>query len=166
MKLYKAQDSWILTTEQSSLWFNRRSLTVYAKNGTLDIFILIWYNIFFNKTNIEPITDQFLASSAWDASLESDVYGYIGQLQVVKGIMYRKILWLFYKRDFYFIKISAFSIIDGLHWLIFVKNQQLVCRISDEHEIYRITDILIQPFDIFNEVNYKIFIIFWRKWFV
>ncbi|CAF3985474.1 unnamed protein product [Rotaria magnacalcarata] len=50
MKLYKANDSWIVTTEESSLWFNRRSLSVYTKK--------------------EPITDQFLASSAWDASFE------------------------------------------------------------------------------------------------
>ncbi|CAF4245929.1 unnamed protein product [Rotaria socialis] len=104
MKLYKANDSWIVTTEESSLWFNRRSLSVYTKN--------------------EPITNQFLASSAWDASFVSDIHGYIGQVQMVQ---------------------------DGFHWLIFIKNQQLVCQISNTHEIFRITDILIQPFDIFDE---------------
>jgi len=35
MKLYKARDSWVVTTEEHSLWFNRRSLIVYTKQGIL-----------------------------------------------------------------------------------------------------------------------------------
>ncbi|CAF3635110.1 unnamed protein product [Rotaria sp. Silwood1] len=104
MKLYKARDSWVVTTEESSLWFNRRSLSIYTKT--------------------EPNIDQFLSSSAWDATFVNDIYGYIGQVQIIK---------------------------DGLQWLIFIKNQQLVCEMSDGHQIYRITEILIQPFDNFDE---------------
>ncbi|UJR10843.1 hypothetical protein I4U23_015031 [Adineta vaga] len=101
MKLYKAKDSWIVTTDEHSLWFNRRSLSVYTKP--------------------EPISDDILSpSSAWDASYVSDIYGYIGQIQIVK---------------------------DGLHWLIFIKNQEMICIMHNEHEIYRVTDILVQPFD-------------------
>ncbi len=48
--------------------------------------------------------------------------------------------------------------IDGLHWLIFIKNQERICQIQNKHEIYRITDILIQPFDNFDEVNRQRFI--------
>ncbi|CAF1090830.1 unnamed protein product [Adineta ricciae] len=105
MKLYKAKDSWIVTTEEHSLWFNRRSLSVYTKP--------------------EPISKEILLdSSAWDASFVSDIHGYIGQIQIVK---------------------------DGFHWLIFIKNQEMVCVIQNGHEIYRVTDILVQPFDNIDE---------------
>ncbi|CAF1112317.1 unnamed protein product [Adineta steineri] len=104
MKLYKAKDSWIVTTEEHSLWFNRRSLSIYSKN--------------------EPITDHILSSPAWDSSFVSNINGYIGKVQFVK---------------------------DGLHWLIFIRSQELVCEINKKHEIYRITDILVQPFDNFEE---------------
>jgi hypothetical protein len=45
---------------------------------------------------------------------------------------------------------------------MFIKNQELVCKMQNGHEIYRITEILIQPFDDFDEVNKQIFI-FLRK---
>ncbi len=43
--------------------------------------------------------------------------------------------------------------VDGVHWLIFIKNQELICKMQNNHEIYRITEILIEPFDDFDEVN-------------
>ena len=42
--------------------------------------------------------------------------------------------------------------VDGHHWLIFIKNQERICQLRSQHEIFRITEILIQPFDNFDEV--------------
>ena len=65
------------------------------------------------------MTEEILSSTAWDASFVQEIHGYIGQLQMVK---------------------------DGPQWLLFNKSQERVGLIDKEHEIYRITDILIQPF--------------------
>ena len=35
---------------------------------------------------------------------------------------------------------------DGQQWLLFIKSQERVGQIGTEHEVYRITDILLQPF--------------------
>lgn len=40
-----------------------------------------------------------------------------------------------------------------MHWLIFIKNQERISQIQNTHEIYRITDILIQPFNDIEEVK-------------
>ena len=36
---------------------------------------------------------------------------------------------------------------------MFIKSQEPICQMQDGQEIYRITDILIQPFDSVDEVN-------------
>ena len=41
----------------------------------------------------------------------------------------------------------------GVHWLIFIKSKELICQMGDEHEIYRITELLLQPFDNVDQVN-------------
>lgn len=43
--------------------------------------------------------------------------------------------------------------VDGIHWLIFIKSQERICQIQNKHEVYRITDILIEPFNDIEEVN-------------
>lgn len=42
---------------------------------------------------------------------------------------------------------------DGIHWLIFIKSEERICQIQNKHEVYRITDILIEPFDDIEEVT-------------
>ena len=109
------------------------------------------------QIHLEPISKEILSdSSAWDASFVSDIYGYIGQIQIVKGNT--ELIWLY--------SICS-SLLDGFHWLIFIKNQEMVCVIQNGHEIYRVTDILVQPFDNIDEVHLSsIYIALTRQIFI
>ena len=72
------------------------------------------------------MSDHILTSSAWNCSFVCEIDGYLGQVQIVP---------------------------DGMHWLIFIKTQERICQIQNTHDIYRITDILVHPFNDIEEVK-------------
>jgi len=61
---------------------------LYILNKVFSFFHFIQSRFFINKNPIEPITEQILSSPAWNTSFVSNIYGYIGQIQIVKGKNY------------------------------------------------------------------------------
>lgn len=100
------------------------------------------------RTTVEPLSDEFLSSSssAWDASFVANIHGYVGQIQMTESRSIRVALG---QRWYCMCKFC----LDGVRWLIFIKSKELICQMGDEHEIYRITELLLQPFDNVDQVN-------------
>lgn len=44
------------------------------------------------------------------------------------------------------------SLLDTIRWLVFIKSQELIGQIQSQHNVYRITEILLQPFDEIGQV--------------
>lgn len=42
---------------------------------------------------------------------------------------------------------------DGIDWLVFIKSEERVGLIDSQHEVFRITDILVVPFHNIDQVK-------------
>ena len=58
---------------------------VYPSTLRKVCFSFQWISFSINKNIAEPINDQILFSPAWNVSFKGNIYGYIGQIQIIEG---------------------------------------------------------------------------------